>query len=83
MWDQLASAWNVVGEAAASATESLLEGAGAVADEAGRMAQATKLHAEIGKGMLSINAVHAFRYGFSDKDIFSFFVLPNPMIRSI
>ena len=57
MWDQLASAWNVVGEAAASATESLLEGAGAVADEAGRMAQATKLHAEIGLAQHSIDSI--------------------------
>jgi chorismate synthase len=30
-----------------------------------------KLHAEIGKGMLSINAVHGFKYGFAGLDIFS------------
>ena len=30
-----------------------------------------KLHAEIGKGMLSINAVHGFKYGFAGVDIFS------------
>jgi len=28
-----------------------------------------KLHAEIGKGMLSINAVHGFKYGFGGVDI--------------
>ena len=28
-----------------------------------------KLHADIGKGMLSINAVHAFKYGFDAVDI--------------
>ena len=28
-----------------------------------------KLHADIGKGMLSINAVHAFKYGFGGVDI--------------
>ena len=28
-----------------------------------------KLHADIGKAMLSINAVHAFKYGFEDVDI--------------
>ena len=57
MWDQLASAWNVVGEAAASATASVLEGAEAVAGEAGRMAQATKLHAEIGLAQHSIDSL--------------------------
>ena len=57
MWDQLASAWNVVGEAAASATASVLEGAEAVAGEAGRMAQATKLHAEIGLAQHSIDSI--------------------------
>ena len=30
-----------------------------------------KLHADIGKGMLSINAVHAFKYGFDAVDIAS------------
>ena len=30
-----------------------------------------KLHAEIGKGMLSINAVHGFKYGFDEVDIAS------------
>ena len=30
-----------------------------------------KLHADIGKAMLSINAVHAFRYGFEGTDIAS------------
>lgn len=30
-----------------------------------------KLHADIGKGMLSINAVHGFKYGFEDRDISS------------
>lgn len=30
-----------------------------------------KLHADIGKGMLSINAVHAFKYGFTEVDISS------------
>ena len=30
-----------------------------------------KLHAEIGKGMLSINAVHGFKYGFNEVDIAS------------
>jgi len=30
-----------------------------------------KLHADIGKGMLSINAVKAFKYGFEQKDISS------------
>ena len=30
-----------------------------------------KLHADIGKGMLSINAVHGFKYGFADLDISS------------
>jgi chorismate synthase len=30
-----------------------------------------KLHADIGKGMLSINAVHGFKYGFSEVDISS------------
>ena len=30
-----------------------------------------KLHADIGKAMLSINAVHGFKYGFDDKDISS------------
>ena len=30
-----------------------------------------KLHAELGKGMLSINAVHGFKYGFEGIDIFS------------
>ena len=30
-----------------------------------------KLHAEIGKGMLSINAVHGFKYGFDAVDIAS------------
>ena len=57
MWGQLASAWNVVGEAAASATASVLEGAEAVAGEAGRMAQATKLHAEIGLAQHSIDSL--------------------------
>ena len=28
-----------------------------------------KLHADIGKGMLSINAVHGFKYGFGGVDI--------------
>ena len=30
-----------------------------------------KLHADIGKGMLSINAVHGFKYGFGGVDISS------------
>jgi len=30
-----------------------------------------KLHADIGKGMLSINAVHGFKYGFAEVDISS------------
>ena len=30
-----------------------------------------KLHANIGKAMLSINAVHSFKYGFFNKDISS------------
>jgi len=30
-----------------------------------------KLHADLGKGMLSINAVHGFKYGFEGIDIFS------------
>jgi len=30
-----------------------------------------KLHADIGKGMLSINAVHGFKYGFGEVDISS------------
>ena len=30
-----------------------------------------KLHADLGKGLLSINAVHAFKYGFSGVDIAS------------
>ena len=30
-----------------------------------------KLHADIGKGMLSINAVHGFKYGFENTDISS------------
>jgi len=30
-----------------------------------------KLHAEIGRAMLSINAVHAFKYGFEGVDIIS------------
>ncbi len=46
-----------------------------------------KLHAEIGKGMLSINAVHGFKYGFGGVDISSskgsevndeFLPTPNP-----
>lgn len=30
-----------------------------------------KLHADIGKAMLSINAVHAFKYGFDQRDVSS------------
>ena len=30
-----------------------------------------KLHADIGKGMLSINAVHGFKYGFAEVDVSS------------
>ncbi len=30
-----------------------------------------KLHADLGKGMLSINAVHGFKYGFGGEDISS------------
>lgn len=30
-----------------------------------------KLHADLGKSMLSINAVHGFKYGFSNRDISS------------
>ena len=29
-----------------------------------------KLHADLGKSMLSINAVHGFKYGFGGVDIF-------------
>ncbi|MBC8266046.1 MAG: chorismate synthase [Flavobacteriales bacterium] len=49
-----------------------------------------KLHADIGKGMLSINAVHGFKYGFGGVDISSskgsvvndeFLPTPNPSME--
>ena len=57
MWSQLTTAFNVVGEAAASATSAVLEGAEAYAGEAGRMAKTTKLHAEIAISQHSIDSI--------------------------
>ena len=71
MWSNLSSAWEsvstTVGEVAASATAAVLEGAESAASEAGKLAQRSKLQAEIAYAQHSIDSLKR-EWGFEAFD---------------